>query len=76
MIQPSLTQYQLDQPEPNAVMLDIDSMQDNVVLLLDTFFYICIWKGSTIASWEEQGFHNDPQYANVKELLDNPIADA
>lgn len=76
MIQPSLTQYRLDTAEPAAVMLDIDSMQDNVVLLLDTFFYICIWKGATIASWEEQGFHNDPQYANVKELLDNPIADA
>ena len=57
-------------------MLDIDSMQDEVVLLLDTFFYICIWKGATIASWEEQNYHLQPDYANVKELLDNPIADA
>ena len=51
-------------------------MQDEVVLLMDTFFYICIWKGATIASWEEQKYHEDPEYENVKFLLEDPVQDA
>ena len=57
MIQPALMQYNLDTREATPVLLDIDSMQDEVVLLMDTFFYICIWKGATIADWEEQNYH-------------------
>ena len=53
MIQPALMQYNLETREATPVLLDIDSMQDEVVLLMDTFFYVCIWKGQTIASWEE-----------------------
>lgn len=45
MIQPALMQYNLETREASPVLLDIDSMQDEVVLLMDTFFYICIWKG-------------------------------
>ena len=51
-------------------------MQDDVVLLMDTFFYICIWKGAKIASWEKQGYHEDTNYANLKDLLEAPVADA
>ena len=76
MIQPALMQYNLDSREASPVLLDIDSMQDEVVLLMDTFFYICIWKGATIASWEEQKFHEDPEYENVKFLLEDPVQDA
>jgi len=25
-------------------------------LLLDTFFYICIWKGQKITDWEKAGY--------------------
>jgi len=45
MIQPALLMYKLDEDQAVPVVLDINSMQDDVVLLLDTFFYICIWKG-------------------------------
>jgi len=76
MIQPALMQYNLESREANPVLLDIDSMQDEVVLLMDTFFYICIWKGATIAAWEEQKFHEDPEYENVKNLLEDPVQDA
>jgi protein transport protein SEC23 len=55
MIQPSLMQYSLD-TEPVPVLLDIDSLKDNCILVLDTFFYICIWKGQTIADWESAGY--------------------
>lgn len=76
MIQPSLTSYNINNCEPQPVLLDIDSMKDDVVLLLDTFFYICIWKGSTIHSWESQGYHKDPNYSNLKDLLEVPVADS
>lgn len=57
MIQPALMMYKLDNAEAVPVMLDIDSMQDDVILLLDTFFYICIWKGQRITDWEKAGYH-------------------
>lgn len=76
MIQPALMQYNLDSETASPVLLDIDSMKDDVVLLLDTFFYICIWKGKTITAWEEAGYHNDPNYANLKNLLEAPVADS
>ena len=40
-----LMMYKMDADQAIPVLLDIDSMQDDVVLLLDTFFYITIWKG-------------------------------
>lgn len=76
MIQPALMQYNLESREASPVLLDIDSMQDEVVLLMDTFFFICIWKGATIASWEKEKYHENPEYENVKNLLEDPVQDA
>lgn len=56
MIQPALMQYNLDSEQPVPVLLDIDSLKNNVILLLDTFFYIVIWKGTTIVQWEDAGY--------------------
>lgn len=58
------------------MLLDIDSLKNNVILLLDTFFYVAIWKGETIAKWEDAKYHEDPNYENLKVLLDQPIEDA
>ena len=52
MIQPALMSYDLESDQATPVLLDIDSMKNNVILLLDTFFYVCIWKGDTIDKWE------------------------
>ena len=43
MIQPSLLMYSFDNPEPNPVILDITSMQDKAILLLDTYFDVVVW---------------------------------
>lgn len=48
MIQPALLQYRLDDPNPAGVMLDTDSMKPDVILLLDTYFHVCVWLGDTI----------------------------
>lgn len=58
------------------MLLDIDSMQDDVILLLDTFFYVCIWKGQRIADWEKAGYHEQADYANLKTMLEVPVEDA
>lgn len=46
------------------------------MLLLDTFFYICIWKGQKITDWEKAGYHEQEDYAHLKAILDIPIEDA
>ncbi len=69
-------QYNLDTEQATPVLLDIDSLKNNVILLLDTFFYIAVWKGETIAKWEDAKYHEDPNYENVKILLEQPIEDA
>ena len=62
MIQPTLMQYSLKSREATPELLDLDSMKNDVVLLIDTFFEICIYKGSSVASWEEQKFHEEPEF--------------
>ncbi len=69
-------QYSLEQEQPVPVLLDIDSLKSNVILLLDTFFYVVVWKGDTIVKWEELGYQDDPNYENFKMLLHQPIEDA
>lgn len=76
MIQPALMCYDLENEQAQPVLLDNDQMKANRILLLDTFFYICIWKGDTIYKWEKAGYHNDPSYENFKALLEAPLEDA
>jgi len=76
MIQPALMSYDLDSEQATPVLLDIDSMKNNVILLLDCFFYICIWKGDTIDKWEQANYQADPNFENFKALLEAPVEDA
>jgi protein transport protein SEC23 len=48
-------------------------MKSDVVLLLDTFFVICVWHGENVCKWRDEGFHNDPEYENIKQMLEYPI---
>ncbi|CCE72489.1 Piso0_000067 [Millerozyma farinosa CBS 7064] len=75
MIQPTLTSFALDS-EPEPVLLDSVSIKDDRILLLDTFFHILIFHGRTIAEWRKAGYQNDPDYANFKQLLEEPKQEA
>ena len=75
MIQPTLTSFSLD-GEPEAVLLDSVSIKDDRILLLDTFFHILIFHGKTIAQWRKAGYQNSPEYANLKQLLEEPKQEA
>jgi protein transport protein SEC23 len=72
MIQPILFQYTPENPEANPVILDVKNMKNDCVLLLDAFFFICVWHGDNVCKWRDEGFHNDPEYENIKQMLEFP----
>lgn len=74
MIQPALLKYSMDEEGP--VLLDTSSLKPNVILLLDSFFHVVIWRGDTIQHWFEQKYQDNPEYAAFKALLSAPEEDA
>jgi protein transport protein SEC23 len=76
MIQPALLQYTTESEAPIPVLLDSSSMKTDVILLLDTFFYILIWHGENIIQWKEQGYHEQEEYIGLKEMFEAPREDA
>jgi len=73
MIQPTLICYSLSGP-PTPVLLDNTSMQPDRILMLDSFFWVTLWVGETIAAWRNEGYHEMEGYENVKALLLEPKA--
>merc|ERR1712032_514389 len=76
MIQPALLQYSFEEGPPQTVQLDAKSLKPEVILLLDAFFHVVIWRGETVQAWFEAGYHGMEEYANVKQLLMAPEEDA
>merc|ERR1712183_804263 len=76
MIQPALLQYSFDEGPPQPVLLDANSLKPNVILLLDAFFHVVIWRGETIQAWYEAGYQEKEEYANFKTLIMTPAEDA
>lgn len=75
MIQPTLMSYPVE-GEANAALLDSVSIKEDVVLLLDTFFHLCIWHGTTVAQWRKAGYHEQEGFEHIKAQLEAPITDA
>lgn len=76
MIQPALLQYTFDEGPPQPVLLDTCSLKPDVILLMDDFFHVVIWRGEKIQAWFDKGFHEKDEYANFKALLQAPAMDA
>ena len=61
MVQPSLISYSFHSgPEP--ALLDVAAIAADRILLLDSFFTVVIFHGSTIAQWRKAGYHNEPEH--------------
>lgn len=61
MIQPSLISYSFySGPEP--ALLDVASIALDKILLLDSYFTVVIFHGSTIAQWRKVGYHEQPEH--------------
>lgn len=75
MIQPTLMSYGVGE-EPVPVLLDSVSIQDDKRLLLDTYFHVLIWSGSTVAAWRDAKYQDQEGYEGFKEQLEAPQRDA
>eukprot|EP00419_Tripos_fusus_P081767 CAMPEP_0172937480 /NCGR_PEP_ID=MMETSP1075-20121228/222545_1 /TAXON_ID=2916 /ORGANISM="Ceratium fusus, Strain PA161109" /LENGTH=292 /DNA_ID=CAMNT_0013798855 /DNA_START=57 /DNA_END=931 /DNA_ORIENTATION=- len=76
MIQPALLQYSFDEGPPMPVLLDSASLKPDVILLLDAFFHVVIWRGETIQAWCDAGYQDREEHCNFKDLLQAPAKDA
>ncbi|KAJ1460107.1 hypothetical protein M885DRAFT_509837 [Pelagophyceae sp. CCMP2097] len=75
MIQPTLLSYSFQAPA-TPVLLDASSVRADTILLLDTFFYVIVFHGETIAAWREQGYQDRDEHKPFRDLLMQPLADA
>merc|ERR1711964_734489 len=66
MIQPALLEYSFDEGPPKPVLLDASSLKPNVILVLDSFFHVVIWRVETIQQWYDAGYQNQEEYANFR----------
>ena len=72
IIQPILFQYTPENPDCNPVLLDVKNMKNDCVLLLDAFFFICVWHGDNVCKWRDDDIQSDPEYDNIKQMLELP----
>ena len=75
MVQPSLTQYDMTNENPVAAICDIESMRDDVILLMDSYFHIVVWHGGAIVDWIKEGYHEQEEYAGLKAIMEAPDED-
>ena len=67
-------------PEPQAiadccvcpwqVLLDVQSIAPDRILLLDSYFYVVVFHGTTIAQWRKAEYHLQPEHVSFKALLE------
>jgi protein transport protein SEC23 len=75
MIQPALLSYSFHGP-PQPVLLDAASVASDTILLLDTFFHVVVFHGTTIAMWRAAGYQDQADHIHFKNLLLAPRNDA
>eukprot|EP00898_Chlorokybus_atmophyticus_P002889 jgi/Chlat1/3600/Chrsp234S00259 len=75
MIQPSLISYSFHGP-PEPALLDVASIAADRILLLDAFFSVVVFHGSTVAQWRKAGYQHQEEHAAFAQLLAEPQQDA
>ncbi|KAK1294638.1 Protein transport protein Sec24-like [Acorus calamus] len=74
MIQPSLISYSF-QSAPEPVLLDVAAIAADRILLLDSYFTVVIFHGTTIAQWRNAGYHELQEHQVFSQLLQAPRDD-
>ncbi|CAJ1452488.1 unnamed protein product [Effrenium voratum] len=69
-------QLKLLSPQRTESRLAAAAAGPNVILLLDAFFHVVIWRGEMIQAWYDAGYQEKEEYANFKALLTAPAEDA
>ncbi|ELP89580.1 Sec23 protein, putative, partial [Entamoeba invadens IP1] len=75
MIQPTLDCYKVGQ-EANPVLLSMQSVESDSILLLDTFFYLVVFRGEAVVDWMKQKLEEKEEYAGLKLFYQKPEDDA
>lgn len=75
MVQPALLEYSFHREGPQAVTLSLTAMKQDVILLMDAFFHVVVWRGESIQRWYSAGYQDHEQHVNFKELLRAPAED-
>ena len=70
MVQPALQAYTMQSAQPEPVVLDVASVLPDRVLLLDSYFTVVVWYGSTVAQWRKADYHLQEEYAHLKPLIE------
>ena len=52
------------------MLLDVESIQPDRILLLDSFFYVVVFHGTSIAQWRKEGYHLQEEHAGFRQLLE------
>jgi protein transport protein SEC23 len=76
MLQPLLYAYSFNSQAPEPVLLDVTSVTPDRILLLDAYFYVVVFHGSTVAQWRKAGYQRQPEHAAFKALLEAPQGEA
>lgn len=50
-------------------------MQDDVILLLDSYFNIIEWYGENVQDWYEAKYHEAEGYEHIRDFLESPKQD-
>ena len=72
MVQPTMQLFSFRGP-PHPVSLEASSVEDDGIMLLDTFFHIVVYHGQKIRAWKKQKLEENPQYAQFAKLLKHPV---
>jgi protein transport protein SEC23 len=71
MVQPSLISYSFNSGVEPA-LLDVAAIAADRILLLDAFFTVVVFHGSTVAQWRKAGYHDNIEHELFAAFLKAP----
>jgi hypothetical protein len=74
MFQPQLVSYSFQGVEP--ALLDVSSILPERILLLDAFFYVVIFHGTTVAQWRKERYQDNVSGLGISGAADSLLAAA
>jgi protein transport protein SEC23 len=69
MIKPSLVSFHY-QGDVKPVELDVESLDPESILVLDSFHNVLLWKGAYVADWIRNGLHEQEGYEFFKNTIE------
>jgi protein transport protein SEC23 len=68
MIVPVLRAFHYQTGE-TVVEMDSRSLAPDIILVLDTFHNVLVWRGEYVAQWIKEGYHESEEYAHLRDTI-------